>query len=160
MGHYPYKVEKLRTKDDGTDVWWPVSSNAEDPMVIGDGIPGDKKSAELMARCCNIAYKQALEDVKGRLLAIGVDASELIRLTTGPTARVYGANDEEIWVPASVKDRLSYGLYGHVWQWYIRGVDGTLAQLGQRIPSNIVDVIAAADAKREEYQSKGDAHDC
>ncbi len=53
---YPYKEKLMDEK-----IWWPESSR-DDRMVIGDGIPGDRESARLCARCCNIAYKQAIED--------------------------------------------------------------------------------------------------
>jgi hypothetical protein len=59
-------------------VWWPVSSDENDNMVIGDGIPGDKKTAELCARCCNIAYGQALEDIEQYFLSKGIDISKLL----------------------------------------------------------------------------------
>ena len=47
-------------------------------MVIGDGIPGDKKTAELCARCCNIAYEQALDDVVELLESRGLDVSKAL----------------------------------------------------------------------------------
>lgn len=37
-------------------------------------------------------------------------------------------------VPAAFKDRIGYGLYGGIEQFYISGVDGTLAQLGDTLP--------------------------
>lgn len=38
-------------------------------------------------------------------------------------------------IPFEFVDRFGYGLYGGVVQYYIKGVDGTLAQLGQTLPS-------------------------
>ena len=73
--HYPYKAEEMEGRP---GVWWPVCSNPDDDMVIGDGIPGDKESAELCARCCNIAYDQAISDVKKRLKTIGLNANALL----------------------------------------------------------------------------------
>ncbi len=70
--YYPYKASILSVNPSGEATWWPISSNSEDEMVIGDGIPGDKQSAELCARCCRIAYEQALEDVNRLLKEKGI----------------------------------------------------------------------------------------
>jgi len=81
--HWPYRAA-IMYPEAVTKVWWPESSNEENSMVIGGYIPGDKETAELCARCCNIAYEQALEDVVSLLLKRGLDVSkalnELIQL--------------------------------------------------------------------------------
>jgi len=64
--------------NDKKEVWWPESSYKEDSMVIGDGIPGDKESAELCARCCNIAYTQALHDIRRLFKEHGIDVSTFV----------------------------------------------------------------------------------
>lgn len=76
--HYPYKAE-IMDPESKNPIWWPVSSHQEDDMVIGDGIPGDQKSAELCARCCNIAYGQALDDVRALFLEKGMDFSRALQ---------------------------------------------------------------------------------
>lgn len=75
MKHYPYKADLMREDD---CIWWPVSSNIENNMVIGDGIPGDIKSAELCARCCNIAYKHGIKDAIDILSESGIDVSKIL----------------------------------------------------------------------------------
>lgn len=72
--HWPYRAARM---DKGRDVWWPESS-AGDGMVIGDQIPGDEATAELCARCCNVAYKHALEDVLALLKEQGIDVSKAL----------------------------------------------------------------------------------
>ncbi len=43
--------------------------------------------------------------------------------------------DKEQLIPESLRDRVKYGVYGGHEQYYIEGVDGTLAQLGQKLPA-------------------------
>jgi len=40
-------------------------------------------------------------------------------------------------IPIRFKGRIGYGLYGGIVQYYIVGVDGTLAQLGTKLPSPV-----------------------
>ncbi len=61
-----------------SETWWPESSFESDRMVIGSGIPGDKQSAELCARCCNIGYTQALEDVVNLFKENGIEVAALV----------------------------------------------------------------------------------
>lgn len=77
-GHYPYKAE-IGWQSSGKDIWWPVSSNPDDNMVIGDQIPGDKQSAELCARCCNIAYRHAMEDVLALFKESGMNIEKFLK---------------------------------------------------------------------------------
>lgn len=73
----PYKVGILH-ENNGRVIYWPVNSRSDDEMVIGDQIPGDKKTAEICARCCNIAYRQALEDVEELLKNCHIDGKTLL----------------------------------------------------------------------------------
>ena len=49
--------------------------------------------------------------------------------------------------PIDLDERIGYGLYNGVEQFYIEGVDGTLAELGTKRPSNarLLALVAAAD---------------
>ncbi len=85
--HWPYRADIM----DG-EAWWPESSHPEDSMVIGDGIPGDKKTAELCARCCNIAYEQALEDVTTLLAGKGLDVSKALAALILPNKKLCRAD--------------------------------------------------------------------
>lgn len=50
-------------------------------------------------------------------------------------------------IPAQFRDRIEYGLYGGIEQFFINGVDGTLAELGSRCPaeSRLAAIIMNAD---------------
>lgn len=51
-------------------------------------------------------------------------------------------------IPPEYVDKFGYGLYGGVIQYYIKGVDGTLAQLGSTFPpSEQLDAIFARAKK-------------
>jgi hypothetical protein len=45
-----------------------------------------------------------------------------------------GYNQKINSIPAEFVDDIGYGLYGEIAQYYIKGVDGTLAQLGYILP--------------------------
>ncbi len=47
-------------------------------------------------------------------------------------------------IPEDFEDIIGFGLYGGVEQFYIKGVDGTCAQLGHELPPilQLIDVIA------------------
>jgi len=89
--HWPYRAA-IMCPNDQRVVWWPESSYESDTMVIGDRIPGDQKTAELCARCCNIAYRHALDDIQALFKQHGMDASalimELVKLETNPLQTV------------------------------------------------------------------------
>lgn len=80
--HYPYTTEILYKKEDRQDnlpdCWRAVSSNEDDSSVLMDGISGDKKDAEMSARSCNIAYEQAIVDVKSLFNKNGMNADLLL----------------------------------------------------------------------------------
>ncbi len=75
MSHYPCKVAVLErgrsTKKPTT--YWPVTSNRSDNIIVGDGIlggegsPDNKPIMEFTARCCNIVYEYALDDMSKEL---------------------------------------------------------------------------------------------
>lgn len=44
-------------------------------------------------------------------------------------------NLKEAVIPAEYADKFGYGLYGGISQYYIKGVDGTVAQLGNTFPA-------------------------
>ena len=77
---YPYKVVERFSTSAIASTYWPASSDEHDNTVIGDGNPGDRKSAELCVRCCNIAYRHAIEDVVAKLAEMGVDIPALRKL--------------------------------------------------------------------------------
>lgn len=54
---------------------------------------------------------------------------------------------EGLFDSSDLRDRIRYGLYGGVKQHYISGVDGTLAQLGSRLPppDQLRRIVARAD---------------
>jgi len=54
-------------------------------------------------------------------------------------------------IPEEFRDRIGYGLYGGTEQFYIKGVDGTLAQLGDKLPApeRLRSWIAGADMEHE-----------
>jgi hypothetical protein len=74
----PYKVGILH-RDVNKTIYWPTNSREGNKMVIGDGIPGDEDTAALCARCCNIAYGQALDDVEELLRESGIDGTRLLK---------------------------------------------------------------------------------
>lgn len=47
-----------------------------------------------------------------------------------------------------LNERIGYGLYGGIEQFYIKGVDGSLAQLGNKLPcpSRLAEIVDRADA--------------
>ena len=48
------------------------------------------------------------------------------------TEEIYNQKVELI--PLELINNIGYGLYGGIYQYYIKGVDGTLAQLGYSLP--------------------------
>ena len=44
--------------------------------------------------------------------------------------------NKEINIPEEFINNIGYGLYGGIEQYYIMGVDGTLAQLGRHLPDS------------------------
>lgn len=59
-------------------------------------------------------------------------------------------------IPDAVKDRVEWGLYGGQFQFFINGVDGTLAILGQELPATekLLQWIASADREHNKLVSK------
>ena len=53
-------------------------------------------------------------------------------------------------LPGDLKSCIFYGRYGEIMQYYIEGVDGTLAQLGHKLPS--------VDRLRKEVMDARKAH--
>ncbi len=55
-------------------------------------------------------------------------------------------------LPAELKERIHFGLYGSVEQYYISGVDGTCAQLGSTLPpvEDLPRIIETADANHKQ----------
>lgn len=54
-------------------------------------------------------------------------------------------------IPTDFHDRVGWGLYGGRVQFYIKGVDGTLAQLGPELPdeASLRKVISYADTEHK-----------
>jgi hypothetical protein len=54
-------------------------------------------------------------------------------------------------IPEEFRDRIGYGLHGGTEQFYIKGVDGTLAQLGGKLPDpdRLKNWIAGADREHK-----------
>jgi hypothetical protein len=85
MSSYPFKAEICDSRPD-TEFWWPVSSSPEDEMIVGDAVPGDKVSAEFAARCCNIVYVTAVEEVLALInesAHLSLDEELIIKQLTG-----------------------------------------------------------------------------
>ena len=55
-------------------------------------------------------------------------------------------------IPKDFLDRVGWGLYGGRVQFYIKGVDGTLAQLGSKLPeeARLRKVISHADTEHKQ----------
>jgi hypothetical protein len=57
-------------------------------------------------------------------------------------------------IPVEVRDRVEYGLYGGVEQFFVNGVDGTCAELGPKVrdwtPDQWRRVIARSDRSHRE----------
>jgi len=60
-------------------------------------------------------------------------------------------NEAFLNLPSALQDRVHYGRYGGVEQYYISGVDGSLAQLGSKLPSHerLRHLVANADKANE-----------
>lgn len=56
-------------------------------------------------------------------------------------------------IPKEFVDDIGYGLYGGIVQFYIKGVDGTLAQLGFTLPpiEALPEIIKCAKSKDPRY---------
>jgi hypothetical protein len=59
-------------------------------------------------------------------------------------------------LPAGVRDRIGYGNYNNYEQFYIKGVDGTLAELGSYLPTDLADTIRRADAAHKRLVKEHD----
>lgn len=59
---------------------------------------------------------------------------------------------KEAGIPTEYADKFGYGLYGGIVQYYIKGVDGTIAQLGNNLPSvNRLDAIYSKAKKEHDF---------
>lgn len=59
-------------------------------------------------------------------------------------------------IPKRFGDRIYHGLYGGVVQFFIKGVDGTCAQLGDKLPreEDLVEIIEQADKAHQKLMKE------
>ena len=93
--------------------------------IIVSIFPADGESGPPVTKLYNLCDVQRVQSAR--------PSAESVRPIEDPIVREKSALIDEL--PSDLCFRIGYGLYGQIAQYFIIGVDGTLAQLGQTLPA-------------------------